>query len=326
MKRILISSWFLIFLAATLLAGFLFPSHLESSADLIPRTAVVAGVMFLMAVSLNSAAMVRAVRQPKPVVLATAINYVLVPLLAWIVASFQQQDDLALGIFVAASVPSTLASASVWTRRARGNDAVSMLVTMVSNFSCFLVTPALLVLLAGTTDSADQIDAADLVKKLVIVVVIPIVVGQGLRRFRAIATAATKHKMLLGTICQFGILSVVLVGAVHCGKKLAESTDGGIAASAWAMMIVGVMVVHVVALWAGHRAGRWLGISREDRIAVGFSGSQKTLMVPIHIALGFGGLTMLPVVVYHVSQLTIDTLVADWLRRKGKETPEIAAD
>jgi sodium/bile acid cotransporter 7 len=322
MKRVLISSWFLILLAATLIAGFALPTELQSTADLIPRTAIVAGVMFLMAVSLNSAAMAKAVRQPKPVALATSINYALVPLLAWVAARFQQQDDLALGIIVMACVPSTLASASVWTRRARGNDAVSMLVTMVSNFSCFLVTPALLILLAGTSDSTQPIDAVDLIQKLVIVVVIPIVLGQWLRRFPVIATAATEHKTLLGTVCQFGILSVVLVGAVHCGQKLTESTNGGIAPSAWAVMIVSVIVIHVVALWAGHASGRLLGIAPADRIAVGFSGSQKTLMVPIHIALGFGGLTMLPVVAYHVTQLTIDTLVADWLRRRGGQFNE----
>jgi len=273
--------------------------------------------MFLMAVSLNSAAMAKAIRRPKPVALATVINYAFVPLLAWVFARFQQQDDLALGILVAASVPTTLASASVWTRRARGNDAISMLVTIICNASCFLVTPALLVLLAGTSEFADQINAADLIQKLALVVVIPIVLGQSLRLFPAIATAATKHKMLLGTVCQFGILSVVLVGSVHCGQKLLETENGGIAPAAWVIMIASVIVIHVVALWVGHRAGRLLGISAEDRIAVGFSGSQKTLMVPIHIALSLGGLTMLPVVVYHVSQLTIDTLVADWLRRRN---------
>ena len=316
MKRVFVSSWFLILLAATLVVGFAFPAELKSSSDLVPRATVVAVVMFLMAVSLDSRAMANAIRQPKPVALATLINYALVPLLASIVARFQQQPDLALGFLVAASVPSTLASASVWTRRARGNDAVSMLVTMVSNFSCFLVTPALLVYMAGSGAVSVQIDAADLMKKLVLIVVIPIVLGQSLRRFPAIAMGATKHKLLLGIICQFGVLSVVFVGAVHCGQKLTEATNGGIAATAWALMFAGVIVVHVVALWAGHALGRLCGISREDRIAVGFSGSQKTLMVPIHIALGFGGLTMLPVVAYHVSQLTIDTLVADWLRRR----------
>ncbi|MCG8584324.1 MAG: bile acid:sodium symporter, partial [Pirellulales bacterium] len=264
-----------------------------------------------------STAMTRAIRHPKPVALATAINYAIVPLLAWVFAKVQQQDDLALGLIVTASVPSTLASASVWTRRARGNDAVSMLVTMVTNFSCFLVTPALLITLAGTSEFASDIEASDLIRKLLLVVVIPIVVGQALRRFPAIAHVATTHKTLLGIFCQLGILSVVLVGAVHCGQKLEQSDNGGVAATAWALMITAVIVVHVAALWAGHFLGRLVGISCEDRIAVGFSGSQKTLMVPIHIALGFGGLTMLPVVVYHVCQLTIDTLVADWLRKRG---------
>ena len=82
MKRVLKGSWFLILLATMLVVGFAFPEQLKRSSDQVPRTAVVAVVMFLMAVSLNSAAMARAIRQPKPVALATVINYTLVPLLA----------------------------------------------------------------------------------------------------------------------------------------------------------------------------------------------------------------------------------------------------
>ena len=49
-------------------------------------------------------------------------------------------------------------------------------------------------------------------------------------------------------------------------------------------------------------------------VAVGFAGSQKTLMVGLTIALQFGGLTILPMLAYHVLQLLIDTLLANRLR------------
>ena len=124
MKRVFLGSWFLVLLATLLVSGFTYPEQLKSVADRVPRTAVVATVMFLMAVSLNSAAMAKAIRRPKPVALATVINYAFVPLLAWVFARFQQQDDLALGILVAASVPTTLASASVgWAQRRQPNPA-----------------------------------------------------------------------------------------------------------------------------------------------------------------------------------------------------------
>jgi sodium/bile acid cotransporter 7 len=59
-------------------------------------------------------------------------------------------------------------------------------------------------------------------------------------------------------------------------------------------------------------------IRRPAQIAVAIAGSQKTLMVALHIATTyFGGLAVLPAVVFHVGQLAVDTLIADYLSRKS---------
>ena len=79
-------------------------------------------------------------------------------------------------------------------------------------------------------------------------------------------------------------------------------------------MIASVMVVHVAMLAVGHALSALFRLSRADRIAVGFAGSQKTLMIGVNTALeSFGGLAMFPMVAYHVCQLLIDALVAEWL-------------
>jgi len=81
------------------------------------------------------------------------------------------------------------------------------------------------------------------------------------------------------------------------------------------MMIATVLAVHLAALSIGYRAALAIGLPREDASAVGIAGSQKTLMVGLLIALDYGGLTMLPLVTYHVGQLIVDTLIADRWRR-----------
>jgi sodium/bile acid cotransporter 7 len=60
-------------------------------------------------------------------------------------------------------------------------------------------------------------------------------------------------------------------------------------------------------------------MTREDRIAVGISGSQKTLMVGLQVAIA-SQLLILPMVVYHVGQLIVDTIIADRWRRAGEST------
>jgi sodium/bile acid cotransporter 7 len=82
-------------------------------------------------------------------------------------------------------------------------------------------------------------------------------------------------------------------------------------------MIGAVAAVHVALLVLGFNVARVLRFARGDAIAVAFSGSQKTLMVGAFLALTIGPLAILPMVAYHAAQLVIDTLVADWLRRRA---------
>jgi sodium/bile acid cotransporter 7 len=83
-------------------------------------------------------------------------------------------------------------------------------------------------------------------------------------------------------------------------------------------MIAAVMAVHLSMLAAGFALARFVGLSREDQIAVGFAGSQKTLMVGLKISLDLQ-YSILPIVVYHVGQLLVDTLIADRLKSMPRQ-------
>ena len=77
--------------------------------------------------------------------------------------------------------------------------------------------------------------------------------------------------------------------------------------------------------WLGISTGRLLQLPREDYLAVGFAGSQKTLMVGLVICVELGVL-LIPMVLYHVAQLFVDTLFADYFRQRGQRDPELSAD
>jgi sodium/bile acid cotransporter 7 len=111
-----------------------------------------------------------------------------------------------------------------------------------------------------------------------------------------------------------GILVIVLVGAINCGQQLHTTSHWHLGTGSIAWMLVVVAGLHIAMLVVAQRGGRALGLPRESWIATGFAGSQKTLMVGLHVALQIGsGLTILPMVAYHVLQLLIDTLAADRL-------------
>jgi sodium/bile acid cotransporter 7 len=306
--------WFLLALVAILVIGMVWPEELGKLADAVPRQFIVATVLFLMSFTLDSQSMHRAIRSPAPTLLAVFISFGLAPPLAWL-AGRQLDGELAVGLVIAASVPCTLASAAVWTRRARGNDAVAMLVTMITNFSCFVITPAWLALLAGrSARSLAENPAENLPLRLIKLAVVPILAGQLCRKWPPAAALADRRRTALGVAAQFGILSIVFVGAVVCGQKFSDSRGAlSIGFGTLVFVVAAVAIVHLSLLITGIHSARMLGMNRADSIAVAIAGSQKTLMIGLDIALEFGGLTILPVVAYHVVQLVLDTLIADRL-------------
>jgi sodium/bile acid cotransporter 7 len=322
--------WFLLALIAALWAGIGWPAAISPLVRWLPGEALVAIVTFIMALPLETAALWSAARRPGPAWLASALNSGVAPPLGWLV-SWMLPPELAIGMIVATSVPCTLATAAVWTRRAGGNDAVAFLVTIITNLACFLVVPAWLWLLVGDDAQAEirqaQIDYGEIALGLILLVVLPIVVAQSLRQARVVGAWAGRHKHALSLVAQTGVLLMVLVGAVDCGERLGAASNGSaISPGSIVMMILAVTAVHVTLLLLGFGLSKALGFALADTIPVAFAGSQKTLMVGAYLAVAVGPLAILPMVAYHAAQLIIDTLLADWLRNNSSAAPAGTAE
>ena len=326
MKQFLVRRWFLLALACVLTIGFLFATQLQFLAGgetgRYARMAIVAGVLFLMSFPLGFGSFYESLRLP-PALLATTVNYGLLPLVAWglyfLVAPYIDQG-LAIGILVAAATPSTLASAAVWTRRAGGNDTVALMVTVITNASCFIITPIWLFWMTGA--EVQSLNMSSMIFKLLILVVLPMAFAQLLRRVGKVGSWASRQKTPMGVMAQWGVLSMIFLGSINAGAKIRES---GVAASSLALdgaiMMATILGLHLAMLGVGHLLAYLLKMRRADRIAVGFSGSQKTLMVGLAIAVddySQFGLAVLPMVTFHVGQLLVDTVVADYLKRHEK--------
>jgi solute carrier family 10 (sodium/bile acid cotransporter), member 7 len=322
MQRFLAKQWFLVALAGVLLAGFLLPGPfrpLASAAWL--RSGIVATVLFLMALPMESRVVLQTIRAPWAALLGSAINMGAMPLLAW-GASHLLSGELAVGLIVASVAPCTLASAAVWTRRAGGNDTTAILVTLLTNATCFLTTPLWLKLLTRTET---QMELVPMILRLGLLVVLPMTLAQLLRLSPFVAELATRRRAVGSSLAQIGILAMVLIGAVNASEHLpgAAGADGGASAirsTQLALMILVTLGLHATGLVLGYAVARMLGFGRPNRIAVAVAGSQKTLMVGLFVALNyFGGVAILPMISYHVGQLFLDTFAADWWAREQEE-------
>lgn len=327
MSAFLRKRWFLLGLTFCIAVGLSLGLNLSSgaldrlTAAFSPRW-ITAIVLFLMSFSLDGRQLRASFRTPGPVVWATAVNFGMIPLLGWALMHVQTTPDFKYGLMIAASAPCTMAAASVWTRRAGGNDAVSLLVTVLTNGACFLVTPFWL---NTTTGGNVQFDTLTMLLRLVNAALIPMAAGQLLRLVPAAARFATRFKTPIGVVAQACILILVFTAAGKAGGQLNANEAGRPGISAVALVWGSCIVVHLAAMWTSLAGSSAFGFPTEDRIATAFAGSQKTLPIAVFVALDpamFGNPDLLgpgvglpfvvfPMILYHASQLFIDTFVAD---------------
>jgi sodium/bile acid cotransporter 7 len=309
--------WFLLSLLSVLAAGLLLAPSLERFAK-APRVRnlIVMITMFVVTLPVENASLRRAVRRPWPALLASLMSLVALPLFAWALMPLLR-SEFALGLVVVAVTPGTIASSAVWTRRADGNEMVPILVTVITNLFCFVVTPFWLFVIADREGTS--ISFVDMSIKLFMFVVLPMVAGQLARKSKGVARWADGNRPLLSVIAQCGILSIVLVGGVQCGLHLRLSNVSD-SVSAWDFGWLAILLASLftVMFFIGMWLARSSRMSRGDAIGVGFSGSQKTLMVGLQVGLFVGGgLVIVPMVMYHFLQLVIGTYFADRLREAG---------
>lgn len=315
MIKFLRNRWFLIALIIVLALGMAANRRLEPLADArLVRDGIVALVLFLMALPLQASVIWQTMRRPGAALLAVAISYGLLPIVAWGVALLLPGGQ-GPGMLIAATTPCTVASASVWTRRAGGNDAAATMVTLITNLMCFLAMPLWLAVMMGRGIESEEFEFQRAVWTLGKLVVLPMVAAQLLRLYQPLANWATRHKLALSAICQCGILYMVFVGAIRTGIQVFHGQGPTLALSHLLVLIAAVIAVHVAMFAVGMVAARWLGLSRGDQIAVGFAGSQKTLMIGLKVALDYG-VSILPMVSYHVCSLLVDTVLADRIARQ----------
>ena len=278
--------------------------------------------MFLMAWPLQTGQLTSTLTRPQAALLASLLNVGLIPLLVWPFAGFAG-TVIGCGMIIAAATPCTLATGAVWTRRAGGNDGVTMMVTILTNSTCFIVMPFWIYWLIGV-----QIEHAKLlgtVYKLFAFVVLPIGLAQLIRLHKPSANWATANKSKLSVFALAGVLSVVFLGAIGMGNRVAGGVGDDTSAKNILIAAVVLTSVHCLVFWLGIWIAGLLKLPRPDQIAVGFGSSQKTLVIGLSTAISLG-YSMIPILMYHAMQLIVDTVFADRIRSHDERLAIKAAE
>jgi sodium/bile acid cotransporter 7 len=311
MASFLARRWFLLILISGVALGLALPDlFLPWTAGLEPRV-IVAAALFLMAWTLPGRALAHEAARPAAIAWAVLLSYGLLPAAAWLLGPLLPVADYRVGVLIMASVPCTLASAVLWTRLSGGNEATALCVILLTTATSWLVTTGWLTLV---TQTSVALNPMEMMLALLLTLVAPVGLGQISRVLPLMVRVAARGRGAINITAQLLVLAVILKASAEVGDRVGQGSsklDAGPLASV-ALVCFGL---HLGVLAAGFATGGWLGFDRPRRIAVAFACSQKTLPVALVLYKDYYQdtypLALIPLLLYHVGQLILDTLIAD---------------
>jgi len=282
--------------------------------------AAVALVLFLHGLRLSRAAMLAGAGNWRLHLLVLMFTFAAFPLLglaARAVAPGLLPPSLWVGVVFLCLVPSTVQSSIAFTAIARGNVAAAVCAATLSNFAGVFLTPLLAALTLGVAGASVGADKALAIGAQVL---LPAVLGQFARPF---AAAWAKRNAAVLKLADQG--SILLIVYAAFSASVVAGLWRGIAPASLARLALVDCAILAFALWSTARLGRLKPFTREDRIAIVFCGSKKSLATGVAIAgVLFGparaGAAILPLMLYHQVQL----LACAVLARRWAADPEPA--
>ncbi|MCW7944164.1 bile acid:sodium symporter [Streptomyces hygroscopicus] len=280
-------------------------AHVASGAS----TAAIAFLFFLYGARLSTHEALAGLRHWRLHVTVLACTFVIFPLLGLAARGLVPvllTHDLYTGLLFLTLVPSTIQSSIAFTSIARGNVPAAICAGSFSSLAGIVITPVLAAALLGNSGGGFS---ADSLIKIVLQLLVPFLAGQVLRRW--IGGFITRHRKVLGLVDRGSILLVVYTA-------FSEGMVQGIWHRVSPLRLGGLLVVEAALLavmlaltWYG---GRALGFGREDRIAIQFAGSKKSLASGLPMAsVLFGAhasLAVLPLMLFHQMQLMVCAVIA----------------
>ena len=211
-------------------------------------------IMFGMGLTLRADDFRIVFSRPKDVVIGCLAQFTVMPLLAWTLARvFALDEALTVGVVLVGCCPGGTAS-NVITYLARGDLALSVGMTGVSTLLAPVLTPLLVLLLAGKTV---DVDVVGMLLSILWVVILPIVAGLLVKRlWPRQTTAATAY---LPALSSLAICAIVLIVISASAAKLLSSD---------LIVILVVMLHNVGGLAVGYVIGTLLGMPAAKRKAV----------------------------------------------------------
>ncbi len=204
-------------------------------------------IMVSLGLSLSVADFRRILEYPRAVVIGL-VNLILIsPLLAFLIAeAYSLEPVLAVGlVLLGASPGGTLAN--LLTHLARGDTALSITMTAISNLAAVVTVPLFLTLATrhfGAVGLDQGVGMLGLVARVLLITVVPLALGMWLRERRPGRVAEVQRAVRVVAVAAFLVAVVGVIAAEH--DRVLDSLDS-VAAAAVTLNVVAMAVSFSIA-------------------------------------------------------------------------------
>jgi BASS family bile acid:Na+ symporter len=259
-------------------------------------------VMFGMGMTLSGSEFMAVLRRPGIVVLGVSLQFLLMPLIGWLLAnSAGLADGLVAGVVLLGSCPGGTAS-NVMCYLARGDVALSITLTAVSTLLAVVATPVLTWLYVG---ERIEVPVFALLHSTAKIVLVPVVLGITVNRF--LGGRLDRFRSVFPLIPMLAIVTII---AIIVGMNHASIRELGIG-------LVAVVILHnLCGLAAGYYLPRMVRRSEAEcrTLALEIAMQNSGLAVALATA-HFSALAALPGALFSIwHNLSGSILAGRWSR------------
>ncbi|MBB5173801.1 bile acid:sodium symporter family protein [Texcoconibacillus texcoconensis] len=265
-------------------------------------------IMFGMGTTMKLSDFSVVAKKPVPVIIGLLAQFLIMPLAAFVIAyAMGLPPELAAGLVLVGACPGGTAS-NVMVYLSRGDVPVSVAMTSVSTMLAPILTPLIVLLLAGQWL---PVGVGDMFMSIVQVIIIPIALGIIVSRF--FPKAVEKGKSALPLV---SVLAIMLIVAAVVALNADNLATTGVA------VFTAVILHNAFGLGLGYLTAKFAGLDETKRRAISMEvGMQNSGLGAALAAAHFAPLAALPSAVFSVwHNISGPILVSIWNRGGGEGT------
>jgi BASS family bile acid:Na+ symporter len=244
--------YFAVWVIAIAIIAFLIPEPFLGFGSYI--TILLGIVMFGMGLTLKPVDFKIVLMRPIPVIIGVAAQFIIMPLVAFAIAYLLKlPPELAAGLVLLGCVPGGTAS-NVMVYLAKGNLALSVAMTSLSTLLAPVMTPLLLLLLAGQWLPVDPVS---MFMSIVQVILLPIALGLIVQKL--LPKVVEKSVSIVPLI---SVLAILIIVSAVTAANAANVISAGL------VVFIAVFLHNGFGLLLGYLTAKAMGLNENDRRAI----------------------------------------------------------